>query len=119
MNENRMHIGNLGPGDIALLRNVSDEAADKAIRRWLTAMGMDPDKPIEMQAGFALLRKASTDPEVSADFAWTRRNRRRTEGAFGKAILTTVGLSAAGALHSMWAGFKALAATASNTIGLN
>lgn len=109
--ENRIHLGNLGPGDVALLKQVSDEAARKAVHDAFMVMGLDLDKPIESQQNFAVLRELSvkvTDPENRADALWVRQTRVRMDGIFGKAILTAVGLAVVGAAHTLWTGFTSL-----------
>lgn len=109
--ENRIHLGNLGPGDVALLKQVAEEAADKAVHRTFMAMGMDLSDPIGSQRDFAILRRLSEsvqDPEYTADMAWVRKTRARWDGVLGKAILTAVVIAVGGALHTFWAGAKAL-----------
>lgn len=111
MTENRLHMGNLGPGDIALLKDVAEAAADNAVKKWLTMIGLDTNDPISAQRDFALLRDMSTwakDEERTKDRAWTRRMRGLCEGVVGKAILTAVGLAVVGACHTLWTGFTSI-----------
>lgn len=113
MTENRLHIGNLGPGDIALLKDVAESAADSAVKKWLTMIGLDTNDPISAQRDFALLRDMSNwsqDEERAKDRGWVRRMRGHSEGVVGKAIVTAVALSVAGAAHAMWTGFTLLRA---------
>lgn len=110
--ENRIHIGSLGPGDIALLRNVADEAAAKSVHGMMTGIGLDPNNPIESQKCFVRLREMVADPESRTDMDWTRRTRKRTEGVFGKAILTLVALATLSAFQTMWLGLKSVLASA-------
>jgi hypothetical protein len=105
--EDRIRIGELGPGYIALLRNVSDEAAAKAVRNAFIAIGIDPDDPIKAQDIFALLRTMG-DEEFRDDLHWTRRNRRRTEGFFGKAVVGFVSVGVLAGAQALWAGARAL-----------
>lgn len=109
--EDRLHIGNLGPGDIALLRNVADEAAEKSVCGMLTAIGLDPKNPIESQACFVRLREMVADPESRADNDWTRRTRRLTQGILGKGIMTAVALGVAGGCKAAWAAFVSAVVT--------
>lgn len=107
MPENRIHVGNLGPGDVALLKQVAEEAAHKAVQQTFKIMGMDIDNPINSQRDFAILRevaKRSSDPEDQADQVWVRQTRERMEGIFGKAVLTAIGLAVVGAAHTLWEG---------------
>jgi hypothetical protein len=109
MTENRLHMGNLGPGDVALLKDVAEAAADHAVKKWLTMIGIDTNNPIEAQEDFKLLRDMSAwskDEERMKDRAWTRRMRGHSEGIVGKVILTAVGLAVVGALNAVWAGVK-------------
>lgn len=105
--ENRLHIGNLGPGDIALLKDVAESAADQAVKKWLTMIGLDTNDPISAQRDFALLRDMSgwaRDEERTKDRAWVRRMRGHGEGIVGKAIVTAVGVAVLGACHALYAG---------------
>lgn len=109
--ENRLHIGNLGPGDIALLKDVAESAADSAVKKWLTMIGLDTNDPISAQRDFALLRDMSSwaqDEERQKDRSWVRRMRGYSEGMVGKALVTAVALSVVGAAHAMWAGITAM-----------
>ena len=56
MPENRIHLGNLGPGDVALLKQVADEAAKQAVKEAFLVMGLDLMAPIESQRAFVTLR---------------------------------------------------------------
>lgn len=106
----RVHIGEMSPGTVALLRDVAEEASEKTCRRWFEAMGLDPNNKIESQAMFSVLRDLPAtirDPDYKADRDWLRRTRKLSEGAFGKAILTAVGVGVVGALHTLWKGLQA------------
>lgn len=109
MPENRIHLGNLGPGDVALLKQVSDEAARKAVHDAFMVMGLDLEDPIKSQRNFALLRDLSEkagDEDFQADLLWVRKTRTRMEGVVGKALLTAVALAVVGAAHTIWAGLQ-------------
>lgn len=104
-------VGNLGPGDVALLKQVADEAAKKAVHDAFMVMGLDIDEPIISQRDFAILRELSTNvssQEFRSDLIWVRHTRLRMEGFFGKAMLTAVGVAVAGAMHSLWLGVATL-----------
>lgn len=105
--ENRIHLGNLGPGDIALLKQVADEAAERAVERMFTAMGLNYHDPLQSQRDFAILRDLSDkviDDEYRDDMSWVRKTRTRMSGMLGKAILTAVGIAVLGAAHTLYAG---------------
>jgi hypothetical protein len=110
--ESRLHIRGLGPGDIALFRNLADEAADRAVSKTFIAMGLDPNKPLVSQRYFQVLRELTERSEQDgADAAWTHRWRLRTEGAVGKVLATVLGVAVLGAIGTFWTGFKAVVAT--------
>lgn len=90
--EDRMHIGNLSHGDIALLKNVSKETAKETVREFATAMGIDPDKPFEAQQ----------------DMQWVRSTRKMHQGIVGKIVMTAIGAGVLSFMSSAWAGFKTL-----------
>jgi hypothetical protein len=109
--ENRLHIGSLGPGDIALLKQVADSSAKEAVLQTFIAMGLDPTDPIGTQGVFSALRdiaKEHATEESKADRSWTRTTRLRSEGIIGKALLTAIGIAVWGAAQSTWAGLSAL-----------
>lgn len=92
MSESRIHVGDLKPGDIALLKDVAEQAAELAVKRTFITLGMDPDKPIDTQS----------------DLAWLRATRKRSEGIWGKVIVTMVGVGVIGATSAFWIGFQSL-----------
>src|SRR5262245_2233874 len=100
--EGRINIGDLKPGDVALLRDVAEAAAEKAVNKTFIAMGLDPSEPLKAQRDFNFLRDLVHDKELAADMSWLRRSRQRSEGIVGKAITTAVGLAVLGALHAIW-----------------
>jgi hypothetical protein len=89
--DSRIHIGDLRPADIALIKSVASVAAAHAVKDTLTALGIDPSEPFAAQA----------------DMIWLRTTRERCETAAGKAMLAIVGLIVAGAAGAFWIGFKA------------
>ncbi len=104
-------ISRWSAGDVALFKDIADAAAEKAVEKTFTAMGLDPSDPIEAQRDFVVLRdlaKRANDPERRADDEWTRRTRLRMEGVFGKAVVTAVGLAVLGAAHALIEGAKAI-----------
>ncbi len=107
--ESRIHIGDLKPGDVALLRDIAEASAEKAVSKTFIAMGLDPEKPIDAQRNFTFLRSMVHDKDLAADMGWLRRSRTRSEGIVGKAITTAVGLAVLGTLNAIWEYGRALA----------
>lgn len=107
MAEGEIHIRGLTPSHVALMKNVAAEAAEQTVRKFSIAMGLDPDKPLEAQEGFAALRQLRT-PESIADRLWTRKTRQRAEGIVGKVVMTIVGAGVLGFVHSAWAGVRGM-----------
>lgn len=109
--ETRHHVGGIDAGQLALMKDVADASAEKVAANMFKAMGLDTSNPIEAQDTFAALRriaKRMDDPEAVADLAWTRRMRPRTEGMFGKALLTAVAIAVAGGIHMIVTGAAAM-----------
>jgi hypothetical protein len=90
----RIRIGDLGPGDVALLKNVAKEAAEETMRQFMTALGIDPKEPMMVQR----------------DMQFLRRSRERSEGIPGKVLMTVIGLALMGAANTLWVGLKSLLA---------
>lgn len=111
MQEDRIKIGDLSPGDVALLKDVAEAAAEKAVQKCLVAVGINPHDPIKTQEEFSIMRyvgdKVQT-PEFKEDLAWLRSTRLRSQGVFGKAILTAVAIAVAGGINAFVQGLKAL-----------
>src|ERR1700742_798657 len=95
--QSRSFIGDLKPGDVALLRDVAEAAAEKAVNKTFIAMGLDPSEPLKAQRDFNFLRDLVHDDELTADMNWLRRSRVRSEGIIGKVITTAFGLAVIGA----------------------
>src|ERR1700761_1368466 len=86
----RVHLGRLSPGDVALLKNIAREAAKEPVREFSPAMGIDPEDPLRAQA----------------NMQWLDRRRTREDGLFGKAMNTAIAVAVIGALGWLWTGFK-------------
>lgn len=111
--ESRIHIEGLTPGDVALLKDVAEAAAEKAVKKTFTMMGLDPNDPIKAQEEFSLMRYVNAkaqDAELKDDLSWLRRARKRSDGVIGKAILSAISIGVAGALMAFWLGFKVIVA---------
>lgn len=108
--ERQIYINNLSPGDLALLKDIAEVAADRAVKQMFNSMGIGDD-PMASQELFGALRKISktmADDEYMADAIWTRRTRLLMNGAFGKAFFTAVGLAVVGGAHALWSGLRGL-----------
>ena len=104
--ESRIVLGDLKPGDVALLRDIAEAAAEKAVSKTFIAMGLDPEEPLKAQRDFNFLRDLVHDKELDADMQWLRRSRQRSEGLIGKAMATAIGLAVVGAVGFLWDGFR-------------
>jgi hypothetical protein len=107
--EGGIHIRDLSPGDVALFRNLADEAAEKAVEGFAVKMGLDPSQPLVSQRYFQVLRELTERSEDDgADRAFVRRWRPRIEGMPGKALVVIFGAAVLGAVNAFWTGFKAV-----------
>lgn len=91
MEDSSINIDGLKPADIALLKDVAEAAAEKAVNKTMIAMGFDPSRPLDAQA----------------DMVWLRATRERCEAAAGRTLFVVIGMAAAGAVGALWVGFKA------------
>lgn len=91
----RFRVGNFSAGDVALFKDIAEQAAENAVNKTFVAMGHDPKEPLIAQL----------------DAAWTRRMRERAEGVVGKMILTVAGAATLGGLNALWNGIKATLAS--------
>ena len=110
----RIHVGNnMTPGELALVKDVAEVAAQSAVDRTLVGLGIDPKNPIEAQKMFGALRTIAdgiADSEAVADREWAHRACKLSEGMFGKAILTAVAISVVGEANADVGGADRLAA---------
>lgn len=74
----------------AIMVEVAEEAADRAVRKTLTGLGVDVDHPLEMQRDFQSLREC----------------RRLLGSARSKVLLTILGLAIMGILAAAANGIK-------------
>jgi hypothetical protein len=105
--EGGMHTRDLKPADIALLKDVAEQASEATVNRIFLSLGLDVSQPIKAQQDFAFLRRIASgaaDEEERADREWVRRSRRRSESISTKIINTSVGLLVVGAMNAFWAG---------------
>ena len=107
----RMDSARLSPGDVALLRDLAESAAEKAVSKTFLAMGLDVNDPISAQRDFGVLRDMTSmlkDDEFHRDLEWTRRTRKLHDGMVGKIVYSSIGLAVLGAANALWTGIKAL-----------
>lgn len=107
--ESRINVGDLKPGDIALLKDIAEAAAERAVKMTFIAMGLDPADPIAAQRDFSFLRDMTVrtrDPAFNDDMNWVRRTRVRWDGMLGKVLVGVFGIAALGGLHALWDGIK-------------
>lgn len=105
----RVFMEGLKPGDVALIRDVAELAAEKGVNAAFTRMGLDPTQPLKAQRDFNFLRDLTHDDEFHADMEWLRRARRQSEGIWGKVVTVAIGASVLGALHALWLGVQTIA----------
>ena len=83
----------------AVIREVAEEAANRAVARTLTSLGIDHENPIEVQRDLAALRELRgfiEDPEVQQDLMHLRRWRKAMESVQSKGLMTVAGLLVVG-----------------------
>lgn len=90
-----------------VMRRVAEEAAHRAVKDVLTAMGIDPSRPIEAQRDMAALRglrETVMDEEYQRDMLHLRRWRKAMDGIQDKGTLTLVGIVVSGLAAALWLG---------------
>lgn len=110
--EGLLYIGDMSPATIALLKQVSDESAQKAVDRTFEKMGLNTNDPFASQTLFVMLREVFDEKnEFREDLVFLRRTRRLTQGGVGKAIFTSIGVVMAGTIYTLWNGFLSMFGT--------
>jgi len=92
-----------------LIKVMAHEAAEEAVRRTLTTLGIDATNPIEAQRDMAALRELRDlveDPELQKDLLHLRRWRKTMDTVETKGILVMVSLLISGIAAAFWIGFK-------------
>lgn len=92
-----------------LMKEIAREAATEAVRETLTAVGIDPNNPLEGQRNSVALvqmRRSWESDDFQADLAFTRRLRVATETAKGHSIRVVVGAVVLAVLGMLILGFK-------------
>lgn len=94
-----------------VIRQVADQAARQAIKDVLTALGIDPDNPIEAQRDMAtlrLMRDTLVDEDYQRDMLHLRRWRKSMDSVADKGTLAIVGALTSGLLAALWLGLQEL-----------
>lgn len=94
-----------------VIRQVADQAARQAIKDVLTALGIDPDNPIEAQRDMAtlrLMRDTLVDEDYQRDMLHLRRWRKSMDSVTDKGTLAIVGALTSGLLAALWLGLQEL-----------
>jgi hypothetical protein len=110
-NDSTSFTDGLTPGHVALFRQLAEETAKKTVTEMFTAMGLDTRDPIAAQGDFSVLRevtKLARDDNFRADRDWVRRTRVRSEGIFGKVVVTSAVLVLTGAATVLAAGVRTI-----------
>jgi len=92
------------------MQEVSEKAADKAVRDMLLRLGINPDDPIEAQKDFAAMREfreLMLDQEWQKDQLHLRRWRKAMDTIETKGILTGMGFMVIGVVGFVIYGVKA------------
>lgn len=93
----------------AFMREVAEESAEKAVKRTLTALGIDHENPLEVQKDLATLREIRNlfeDNEVQQDFVHLRRWRKSMDAVHRKGIMASVGFMVLGGIALLVTGLK-------------
>ncbi len=99
----------MDPETRALVQEVADEAAVKAVAHTLLTLGLDPDNPIGVQRDMAALhelREMVDDPEFQKDAAHTRRWRKTMESVESKGVFAMLVLVGTGGIAFMLYAFR-------------
>lgn len=85
----------------ALMADIADEAAKRAVERTLLTMGVDPNNPLETQRDMAALRELRElmeSDEFQNDLLHLRRWRKAVDGVEGKGAIAAIGFICLGGL---------------------
>lgn len=91
--------------------NDIEQAAERAVRATLLAIGIDVANPLQAQRDFAIMReigRLAMDAEFRKDLEHTRRWRLAMEAAQSKGFLTIVGLVVTGTATAFIVGLQAI-----------
>lgn len=94
----------LDPATKALMEDVADRAARRAVVETLTGLGVDHKNPLETQRDFAALRDFRNvwgDPEYRRDMIHLRTWRKTMDGIRKKSIVAAAGFIATSILAAV------------------
>ena len=99
----------LSDAQIRRLSEIAEAAAERAVHKTLTAIGIDVADPIAAQRDFAMMREIggfATSADFRKDLEHCRRWRLTMEKMQEKGFLTLIGLMVTGAGAALWLGFR-------------
>ncbi|KFH18445.1 hypothetical protein ELZ19_07020 [Brucella abortus] len=92
-----------------IMERTAEEAAEKAVAKAMTSLGIDHANPLEAQRDMQALRELRdmvADEDFQKDMMHLRRWRKAMEGVQNKGFLTVVGILVAGGCAAIWLGFQ-------------
>lgn len=93
-----------------IIENVAAQAAEEAVKKMLTTLGINHANPLETQRDMAALREwrdLISDQDFQADMMHLRSWRTAMDGVKNKSMLALIGILVTGAATAMWVGLKA------------
>lgn len=85
----------------AITREIADEVAEITVSRTLISLGINYNKPIEVQrnmASIGILREFIEDPEVQKDLLHLRRWRKTMDSVQNKGFIAALGFACVGGI---------------------
>jgi len=92
-----------------IVERAATEAAEQAVQKVLTSLGVDHVNPLETQRDMAALREwrsVISDEEFKKDLMHLRRWRQAMDGMQNKGMLTVVGVVFTGLCAAVWLGVQ-------------
>jgi len=93
----------------ALMRELAEESAEKAVRRTLTALGIDHENPLEVQKDLAALRELrmlTSDVDFQKDMLHLRKWRKTMDSVENRGVFAALGMAIIGGLALIITGIK-------------
>ena len=94
---------------LALMKQIADDAAERAVKHTLLTLGLDYDNPIEVQRNMATLQEMhnlANDPEMQKDLLHLREWRRRMDSIQSKGLVAAIGFVCLGGAAIILYAFK-------------
>lgn len=94
-----------------IVERAAAEAAEQAVQKVLTSLGVDHVNPLETQRDMAALREwrsVISDEEFKKDLMHLRRWRQAMDGMQNKGMLTVVGVVFTGLCAAVWLGVQSV-----------